>query len=86
MSMTQQKWDAMTGKERADYLKQHEIEVETQRFADGNSKVGEVKILVGRMAVCGGVAITDWMTDEHEAVIASAKEYINSLEQGGSEK
>ena len=86
MSMTQQKWDEMTGNQRAGYLKQHEIKVEMQSFVDGNSKVGEAKVKVGRMAVCGGVAITGWMTDDHETVIAAAREHISSLEEKGIEK
>jgi len=79
MGMTQKQWDRMTGPERAEHLNQHEIEVKTQTFLDGSAKVGEAKVTVGRMAVCGGVALTDWLKDEPETVIAAAREQIDNI-------
>mgnify|MGYP005727299019 CR=1 FL=1 len=79
MPMNQDRWDAMTGPERADYLRTREIKVKTQTFLDTSSKVGSPKITVGRKAVCGGVTLTPWLTDEPETVIAAARERIESI-------
>ena len=79
MPMTQKRWDEMKGSERVDYLRSHEIIVKTQTFLDGNSKVGDAKIKVGRMAVCGGVSLTGWLTDEPETVLAAAREQIENI-------
>lgn len=77
--MKQEKWNAMSRSEKADYLSVREITVKTQTFLDGNSKVGDAKITVGRMAVCGGVSLTGWLTDPPETVIAAGRAQIEAL-------
>lgn len=66
--MTQQKWDAMTKEEKAEYLNTSEREVKSKSFMEGSKKVADYSAFSKRfMCLVGGINLSGWCETEEEA-------------------